>query len=97
MKTFEQVLNVFSEYLAADPDFEVVMTSRGYTLLGWDNHTRNWATAEYCGTPESLCNALVCTYADYTEVKITGGNREATLEELEKIDVECERLKECCK
>ncbi len=97
MKTFEQVLGVFSEYLAADPDFEVVMTSRGYTVLGWDNHTKNWETAEYCGTPEMLCNALVYAYADFAEVKITGGNREPTMEELAKIDAECEQLRVQCK
>ena len=33
MLTHEQVLKVFGPYLDADPDYEVVKTSRGYTLL----------------------------------------------------------------
>jgi len=33
MLTFEKVLEVFKDYLAADGMYEVVMTSHGYTVL----------------------------------------------------------------
>ena len=38
MLTNEIVLKVFSDYLNRDTDFEVVLTSRGYTVMGFDNH-----------------------------------------------------------
>ena len=37
MLTHEKVLKVFGPYLDADPDYEVVKTSRGYTVLAWNN------------------------------------------------------------
>lgn len=36
MLTNEIVLKVFSDYLARDDDFEVVLTSKGYTVMGFD-------------------------------------------------------------
>ena len=35
MLTNEIVLKVFSDYLARDDDFEVVLTSKGYTVMGF--------------------------------------------------------------
>ena len=52
MLTHEQVLKVFGPYLDADPDYEVVKTSRGYTLLAWNNRREEWFSAEFCKTPE---------------------------------------------
>lgn len=37
MLTNEKVLEVFKDYLSQDPDYEVVMASHGYTVMGWDN------------------------------------------------------------
>ena len=54
MLTHEKVLKVFGPYLDADPDYEVVKTSRGYTLLAWNNRREEWFSAEFCKTPESL-------------------------------------------
>ena len=40
MLTFEKVMEVFKDYLTEDTRYEVVMTSRGYTVLEWDSsHT----------------------------------------------------------
>ena len=36
MLTNEIVLKVFSDYLNRDTDFEVVLTSKGYTVMGGD-------------------------------------------------------------
>ena len=44
MLTFEKVLKEFEFYLSQDDMFEVVMTSRGYTVLGWDERRRTGAT-----------------------------------------------------
>lgn len=59
MLTHEKVLKVFGPYLDADPDYEVVKTSRGYTLLAWNNRREEWFSAEFCKTPEDLRDALL--------------------------------------
>lgn len=40
MLTHEKVLKVFGPYLDADPDYEVVKASRGYTLLAGTHNLR---------------------------------------------------------
>lgn len=45
MLTFEKVLTVFKDYLAEDTIFEILMTSRGYTIMEWDEKTRDWDSA----------------------------------------------------
>ena len=50
MLTNEIVLKVFSDYLNRDADFEVILTSRGYTVMGFDNHRQDWNTVDYCPT-----------------------------------------------
>ena len=50
MLTHEKVLKVFGPYLDADPDYEVVKTSRGYTLLAWNNR-RSARPRRTCGMP----------------------------------------------
>ena len=59
-----KVLKVFRPYLDADPDYEVVKTSRGYTLLAWNNRREEWYSAEFCKTPEDLRDALLDAYVN---------------------------------
>ena len=59
MLTNEIVLKVFSDYLNRDTDFEVVLTSRGYTVMGFDNHRQDWNTVDFCPTPEALRDSLL--------------------------------------
>ena len=59
MLTNEIVLKVFSDYLNRDTDFEVVLTSRGYTVMGFDNHRQDWNTVDFCPTPEDLLDSLL--------------------------------------
>ena len=73
MLTNEKVLEVFSDYLLQDPDYEVVMTSRGYTVMGWNDGTKEWFDVQYCGTPEALRDELLSTYKNYLESIITQG------------------------
>ena len=76
MLTFEKVLKVFQAYLDDDPLYEVVQTSHGYTLMAWEPHRNDWYSAEIQKTPEDLRNALLGTYANFLEDKITGNDRE---------------------
>lgn len=68
MLTHEKVLKVFGPYLDADPDYEVVKTSRGYTLLAWNNRREEWFSAEFCKTPEDLRDALLDAYVNYLDM-----------------------------
>ena len=59
MLTNEIVLKVFSDYLARDDDFEVVLTSKGYTVMGFDCYRQDWNTVDFCPTPEDLLDSLL--------------------------------------
>ena len=78
MLTNEIVLKVFSDYLNRDTDFEVVLTSRGYTVMGFDNHRQDWNTVDFCPTPEALRDSLLNAYVSFRELEITGGDRDLT-------------------
>ena len=82
MLTHEKVLKVFGPYLDADPDYEVVKTSRGYTLLAWNNRREEWFSAEFCKTPEDLRDALLDAYVNYLEYVVTDEDRDPTEQEM---------------
>lgn len=73
MLTYEKVLEVFSDHLSQDPLYEVVMTSRGYTVMGWDKAHDAWEDVRFCGTPEALRDKLLDVYRSYLEEIITRG------------------------
>ena len=74
MLTFEKILKVFQAYLDDDPLYEVVQTSHGYTLMAWEPHRNDWYSADIQKTPDDLRNALLGTYANFLEDKITGND-----------------------
>ena len=88
MLTFEKVLEVFKDYLAEDTRYEIVMTSRGYTVLEWDSTANTWAGEELCATPEIMWNVLLDGFTGYLEYKaiiesgeITGTERASISEQ----------------
>ena len=106
MLTFEKILKVFQAYLDDDPlyevvqtshVYEVVQTSHGYTLMAWEPHRNDWYSAEIQKTPEDLRNALLGTYANFLEDKITGNDRELTVTETGEIQQRCRELWEKCR
>ena len=97
MLTFEKVLSVFADALERDPLYEVVKTSRGYTLMGWEPTREEWSHVEHMATPEKLRDALLNNFATLLEDEITGNERELTVEEQAGIDAECEKLKTLCR
>ena len=97
MLTFEKVLKVFQAYLDDDPLNEVVQTSHGYTLMAWEPHRNDWYSAEIQKTPEDLRNALLGTYANFLEDKITGNDRDLTVTETGEIQQRCRELLEKCR
>ena len=96
MLTNEIVLKVFSDYLARDADFEVILTSRGYTVMGFDNHRQDWNTVDYCPTPEALRDSLLNAYESFRELEITGGDRDLTEKKEAKLAKERDALTALC-
>lgn len=96
MLTFEKVLAVFDDYLQQDPLYEVVLTSHGYTLMGWEPRRNQWYTAEIMETPEILLDTLLCKYAEYLEEQLTDSERDLTAAEQAEIDTKRSRLKAVC-
>ena len=96
MLTFEKVLAVFADYLQHDPLYEVVLTSHGYTLMGWEPRRNQWYSAEIMETPEILLDTLLCKYAEYLEEQLTNSERDLTAEEQAEIKAKCSNLKAEC-
>ena len=69
MLTFEKVMEVFKDYLAEDTRYEIVMTSRGYTVLEWNSKANTWAGEELCATPEIMRDVLLDDFTGYLEFK----------------------------
>lgn len=96
MLNFEKVLGVFKDYLDGEDMYEIVMTSHGYTLMGWNAPRKEWHTAKYLETPEIMLEALLETYADYLTDELTGSDRDVTLEERAEISAKCQYLRTLC-
>lgn len=96
MLTNEIVLKVFSDYLNRDDDFEVVLTSKGYTVMGFDCYRQDWNTVDYCPTPEALRDSLLNAYESFRELEITGGDRDLTEKEEAKLAKERDALTALC-
>ena len=97
MLTFERVLNAFEDILLQDPLYEVVSTSHGYTLLGWDSYRNQWYSAELLETPEDMLDALLGNYSSNLELQFTGGERDDLTEQEKKvIEAQCKQLRKNC-
>jgi len=97
MLTNEVVLNVFAGYLRQDSEYEVVPTSRGYTVMGWDNYGEEWYFVKLCPTPETLRDTLLHTYRTFRVIELTNcGKHKITNKKHSRIDAECKMLAEKC-
>ena len=92
MLTFEKVMVVFKDYLAEDTRYEIVMTSRGYTVLEWDSKANTWAGEELCATPEIMGDVLLDCFTGYLEYKAITANGEITKAEQERITAQRQGL-----
>ena len=92
MLTFEKVIEVFQNYLAQDSMYEIVTSSRGYTILEWDSQMGDWSDAKLCATPQDLAEALLDSLASYLEYQTTKGLRECTEEDRMQITAQCQAI-----
>lgn len=78
MLSNDKVLEVFNRYLSRDPEIEVVLTSHGYTVLWWNAQGEEWLDAECCKTPQDLLEALLLTYGNYLQDRMTHSRHNLT-------------------
>lgn len=98
MLTNDRVLAVFQDYIREDSSCEVVQTSRGYTLLEWNECENAWYDAQLCQTPELLRDALLDAYTGYLEYTVvTHGERDLTAAENRLVQAAREVMLERCR
>ena len=84
MLTFEKVLDVFQSFFAEEV-YEIVLTSRGYTILEWDSCCQEWISVKLCSTPDDMAETLLEHLSNYLEYKATLGRRELTEDDLAQV------------
>ena len=78
MLTFENVFEIFKDYLEADTDLEIVSTKRGYLRVLWDGTEYSSVDDALSRTPEELFNHLLSDCEDYHLYLLTKGKGEQT-------------------
>ena len=96
MLTFENVLKAFDDYLKEDDRVEIVLTSRGYTVLGWESKLQGWSDSDFCATPEDMLEILLGDYETFAEFNMTAGKRDLTPAEQQQIQAECVKFRQLC-
>jgi len=79
--TFNKVLTVFKDYLDEDDRYEIVKTSRGYYLMGWDTRAEKWDTLKLCDTPQIMVEYLLDALEEFIEYKLMRCLRDPTEDE----------------
>ena len=96
MLTFENVLEVFADYLEKDDRVEIVLTKRGYTVLGWDSRQKGWSDSDFCATPEDMLEILLGNFETFAEFNMTAGKRDLTPAERLQIETDCRKFTQQC-
>ena len=86
--TFENVLEVFREYLSEDSSCEVLDTTQGYLVVDWESNKNNWITSRLCQTPAQLRDTLRSRWEEYQGYRLTNGYKRDVTEQEEK-EIEC--------
>ncbi len=94
MLTFEKVMEVFKDYLSEDTRYEIIMTSRGYTVLEWDSSANTWSGEELCATPEIMRDVLLDCFTGYLEYKAIIASGEIIKADQERITAQQQVLLE---
>ena len=90
MLTFENILELFQEYLLRDPEEEVLPCKRGYVRLTWNKDSRYCVDGILCQTPEELFDLLLTDYQDFELLRRTKGRREVTEADEKAVEQLCQ-------
>ena len=93
MLTFEKVLEIFADYLAADETIEVYISRHGCVRVEFDEDF-HYCSGEVCHTPKELFNFLADDYRTYVEIELTKGRRGLTEDDEREADALCKRYLE---
>ncbi len=85
MLTFEKVLEIFADYLAADETTEVYISRHGCVRVEFDQDF-HYCSGEVCHTPKELLDLLADDYRTYLEIELTKGRRELTEDDVKEVD-----------
>lgn len=97
MLTNEKVLEIFQDYLTQDPAYEVVATSRGYTVMAWDSYGGTWYDVCLCVTPEALRDALTDAYTNFLRYGASPDARDLTEAEEQTVQAKLRIMLERCR
>lgn len=75
MLTFENVLNIFREYLSHDEE-EMLPCRRGYVRVTWNGDSPYCVDGILCRTPGELFDLLLEDCLGFEELQLTGGERD---------------------
>lgn len=89
MLTFEQVLEIFKDYLEMDEEVEVLLTKRGYLRIVWPGNFPFCDDGKLCQTPEELFDLLLEDCQSYYELERTKGRRSLTSEDIRLVKAQC--------
>ncbi|MFI3228321.1 MAG: hypothetical protein R3Y09_13095 [Clostridia bacterium] len=84
--SFEQVLDVFADYIYEDTECEIFVSRYGYTVMLWDERGKEWSSVEHCTTPIELKNELLKSYEAFIDWQLT--KHRDTQEEKDKRGIE---------
>ena len=87
MMSFEQVIDIFGDYLALDTEMEVCKSRYGYIRVEFHGtgELPGYCSGMVCHTPKELFDLLLSDYESYLEIQRTKGCRNVTEEDKTKL------------
>ncbi len=87
MMSFEQVIDIFADYLALDTEREVCKSRYGYIRVEFHKikELPGYCSGMVCRTPKELFDLLLSDYESYLEIQRTKGHRGVTEEDKKKL------------
>lgn len=94
MLTFENVQEIFADYLKEDDCAEIVLTRHGHALMMWEPVLCGWETIIRCETPEKLFDALLEEFDKFYSYQLAEaqGIEDYTPEIKVQVDAMCDQL-----
>lgn len=92
MMSFEQVIDIFGDYLALDTEMEVCKSRYGYIRVEFHGtgELPGYCSGMVCHTPKELFDLLLSDYESYLEIQRTKGCRDVTEEDKNEIAALCQ-------
>lgn len=70
MPSYQDVLNIFKDYLDTDPDMDVVITRHACAVMLWDPVCQRYTSTVTCRNGKELFDQLLNSHENYWNYKI---------------------------